>query len=485
MGLESDSPVHTVWKSDYNSIKMVVLRLSRVFKPDYMERDWNLLYPLTIDILNLYRMQLEAPVPIPIICEDVPPDLPSYLGRDYHGMISHVEASNLLSSQPNGAYLVRSSRSANGEFHTLSLKFIDKIHHYKLFYDPKSGLYVREKRYDCVRSLVADGLVTMYLELKAPTTLQRLATANYQESPYMTLNKRKLRALSRENAKNKNLFADPYNSQDIPLSQQILGPNIPDKIEKQHVFRLTTFKGLNWCELCANFLWGFTLQGKKCEDCGVIAHVKCSEKFDNDCVPDLKYIRGVFGIELTTLLSAYKAELPFVVTKCVSEVEARGLTTEGIYRLSGFAEEIDAIKMALDKDGEKADLSVDKWPNINVITGALKLYLRILPVPLVTFEVHPKLIDAIQHDKVDLQLSSIKHALRSLPKPHYDTLKFMMEHLYRIALHAPINKMNSSNLATVFAPTLIHHPPNLIWDVRSDILLLEIMINNCERIFGK
>lgn len=77
--------------------------------------------------------------------------------------------------------------------------------------------------------------------------------------------------------------------------------------------------------------------------------MKCSEKFANDCVPDLKYLRGVFGIELTTLLSAYKAELPFVVTKCVAEVEARGLTTEGIYRLSGFAEEIDAIKMAFDK----------------------------------------------------------------------------------------------------------------------------------------
>lgn len=76
---------------------------------------------------------------------------------------------------------------------------------------------------------------------------------------------------------------------------------------------------------------------------------RCSEKIPNLCVPDLKYVRGVFGIELTTLLAAHNARLPFVVTKCVAEVEARGLTVEGIYRLSGFAEEIDAIKMALDK----------------------------------------------------------------------------------------------------------------------------------------
>lgn len=47
-------------------------------------------------------------------------------------------------------------------------------------------------------------------------------------------------------------------------------------------------------------------------------------------------------------------------------------------------------------DGEKADLSQDKYPNVNVITGALKLYLRLLPIPLITFLVHPFLIDAMR-----------------------------------------------------------------------------------------
>lgn len=66
-----------------------------------------------------------------------------------------------------------------------------------MYYD-EAGLYVREKRYDCVRSLVADGLVTMYLELRAPQMIQHLPVVSYNESPYMTLNKRKLRALTRE-----------------------------------------------------------------------------------------------------------------------------------------------------------------------------------------------------------------------------------------------------------------------------------------------
>ncbi|XP_018318711.1 beta-chimaerin isoform X3 [Agrilus planipennis] len=439
--------------------------------------------PISLWKNDLYRMQLDAPVPIPIICNEAPPDLPNYFGRDYHGNISHIEANNLLSCRPNGAYLVRKSKSANGEFHTLSLKFNDKIHHYKLFYD-KSGIYVREKRYDCVRSLVADGLVTMYLELKAPSFLQKLPSANYHESPYMTLNKKKLQTLTRERSKliRNNSFLNAISN----IENQQLTTN-GEKYEKNHVFKITTFKGLNWCEMCGNFLWGFTAQGVKCDDCGIIAHGRCSEKFPNDCIPDIKYLRGVFGIELTTLLTAHNAKLPFVVTKCVSEVEARGLTVEGIYRLSGFAEEIEAIKLGFDTDGEKADLSQDKYPNVNVITGALKLYLRLLPIPLITFLVHPMLIDAMQQKSFEKRLSSVKQALLSLPKPHYCTLHFMMDHLNRVSLHAAINKMNPHNLATVFAPTLIGPPESgslMLPDMTTDILLIETLILHCEKIFG-
>ncbi|VVC97866.1 unnamed protein product [Leptidea sinapis] len=37
--------------------------------------------------------------------------------------------------------------------------------------------------------------------------------------------------------------------------------------------------------------------------------------------------------------------------KCVNEIETRGLDQEGIYRVSGFADEIEALKMAFDRAG--------------------------------------------------------------------------------------------------------------------------------------
>ncbi len=45
-------------------------------------------------------------------------------------------------------------------------------------------------------------------------------------------------------------------------------------------------------------------------------------------------------------------------------------------------------------DGEKADISADIYSDINIIAGALKLYLRDLPIPVITYDVYSKFIQA-------------------------------------------------------------------------------------------
>jgi hypothetical protein len=84
-------------------------------------------------------------------------------------------------------------------------------------------------------------------------------------------------------------------------------------------------------------------------DCGFTAHRKCSEKVPADCCPDLKLLRGVFGVDLTTLNKAHVTRLPFLVDMCVKEIEKRGLTSEGIYRVSGLRDDVEALKLAFDK----------------------------------------------------------------------------------------------------------------------------------------
>ena len=54
-----------------------------------------------------------------------------------------------------------------------------------------------------------------------------------------------------------------------------------------------------------------------------------------------------------------------------------------------------------------------------------------------------------------LQAASTKEILSALPEANKKTLYFMCCHLHRVSLSASSNKMNSSNLAIVFWPTLM------------------------------
>ncbi|KAG6449749.1 hypothetical protein O3G_MSEX006242 [Manduca sexta] len=431
---------------------------------------------------------MEAPLPKRVACDNCP-DRPEFYGKEYHGIMGHKEATLLLENEPNGAFLIRKGKQSN-DFYTLTWRFNDKIHHYKLYYDGTH--YLKEKRYDTVYDLVADGLIACHMEIKAHHILEMInSRTNYTESPYVTLNRRKLNTLSKiQQASNRSSpIINRIDCKDIDIDPKKppfnLTPMIEDnplviKYSKSHGFKVHTFKGLNWCELCANFLWGFTAQGVKCEDCGFIAHIKCSERVPNQCVPDLKKLRGVFGIDLTTLLNAHSSTLPFVVRKCVNEIENRGMDSEGIYRVSGFADEIEALKLAFDRDGEATDLSV--YSNINVVAGTLKLYLRLLPVPLITYEVHPVLVQAIQAKTTEQQTIMLRECLDLLPPAHFNCLQYMVQHLHRVSLQAEVNKMSAHNLSTVFAPTLVATPP-AITDLAFEIRALQVLIEYCPQIY--
>lgn len=385
--------------------------------------------PSEVDSLNkiwkieLYRLQEDAPRPIPIKRNEgvTLPEAPDFYGFDFHGVLGHRDAEKLFSGQPEGSYLVRKSPNRgnrdssegiideNQQFYTLSFKFDTKVHHFKLYYNPFLGHYVIEdsKKFENLQELVADGLLNHYLRKHGGPILDQMGREDgqgvYESSPYMTLNRRKLRALSTEMYRN--CLSDEVKQATANLIKEELKREsqasvlraddiVPPEYKKQHNFKVHNFKGLNWCDLCANFLWGFSAQGVRCDDCGFVAHEKCSKKIPPKCMPDLKKIRGVFGIDLTTLVLAYKQDIPFVVEKCVKEIEQRGLRQEGIYRVSGFADEIEQVKETLDKEGNAADMSEKSVSNINVVASILKMYLRLLPIPLITFQAYPALIEA-------------------------------------------------------------------------------------------
>jgi hypothetical protein len=156
-------------------------------------------------------------------------------------------------------------------------------------------------------------------------------------------------------------------------------------------------------------MWGLVSQGVKCQDCGFQAHKKCSERTPPDCEPQMKYIKRIFGVDLTTLVKATSSIRPIIVEKCIEEIEKRkgALESEGLYRVSGFNDAIEELRLSLDR-GDNPDFSdTTKYNDIHLICSLLKLYLRQLPIPLITFEVYNRLIEVLSKS-IHLNLSLLK-----------------------------------------------------------------------------
>nr|XP_020748146.1 beta-chimaerin isoform X4 [Odocoileus virginianus texanus] len=257
--------------------------------------------------------------------------------------------------------------------------------------------------------------------------------------------------------------------------------------EKTHNFKVHTFRGPHWCEYCANFMWGLIAQGVRCSDCGLNVHKQCSKHVPNDCQPDLKRIKKVYCCDLTTLVKAHNTQRPMVVDICIREIEARGLKSEGLYRVSGFTEHIEDVKMAFDRDGEKADISASIYPDINIITGALKLYFRDLPIPVITYDTYSKFIEAAKISNADERLEAVHEVLMLLPPAHYETLRYLMIHLKKVTMNEKDNFMNAENLGIVFGPTLMRPPEDstltTLHDMRYQKLIVQILIENEDVLF--
>uniref|UniRef100_A0A674MX19 N-chimaerin n=1 Tax=Takifugu rubripes TaxID=31033 RepID=A0A674MX19_TAKRU len=438
----------------------------------------------------LYQLQQEAPRPKRMTCPQEMESRPKYYGREFHGRISREYADELLATA-EGAYLIRESQRQPGT-HTLALRFGHQTLNYRLFYDGKH--FVGEKRFESVHDLVTDALITLYIETKAAEYIAKMTTNPiYEHLGYTSLLKDKTvhrlnRGRTEPRRPIKLLASCPQIAS--PLVRRTVLKDAPEKqcsYEKMHNFKVHTFRGPHWCEYCANFMWGLIAQGVRCSDCGLNVHKQCSKLVPSDCQPDLRRIKKVFSCDLTTLVKAHNSTRPMVVDMCIQEIELRGMKSEGLYRVSGFSEHIEDVRLAFDRDGDKADISASAYADINIIAGALKLYLRDLPIPVITFELYSKFIQAARIPNADTRLEAIHESLLQLPPAHYETLRYLMAHLKRVTLFEKYNLMNAENLGIVFGPTLMQ-PPEMnalttLNDMRLQKLVVQLMIEHEDVLF--
>ncbi|KAK9536207.1 hypothetical protein VZT92_006013 [Zoarces viviparus] len=163
---------------------------------------------------------------------------------------------------------------------------------------------------------------------------------------------------------------------------------------------------------------------------------------------------GVFGVKINVVTKRERSKVPYIVRQCIEEVEKRGIDEVGIYRISGVATDIQALKTAFDANTKDILVMLSDM-DINAIAGTLKLYFRELPEPLLTDRLYPAFMEGIALSDPAAKENCMMHLLRSLPDPNLMTFLPLLEHLKRVAEKEPINKMSLHNLGTVFGPTLL------------------------------
>ncbi|CAG8959098.1 hypothetical protein HYFRA_00012961 [Hymenoscyphus fraxineus] len=197
-------------------------------------------------------------------------------------------------------------------------------------------------------------------------------------------------------------------------------------------------------------------------------------------------LRPVFGLTLEELFERDMTAVPMVVSQCIQAVDLFGLEVEGIYRVSGTASHINKIKSIFDNDASKVDFRHPEnfFQDVNSVAGLLKQFFRELPDPLLTTEHYAGFIEAAKHDDDIVRRDSLHAIINSLPDPNYATLRALTLHLDRVQKASAINRMNASNLAVVFGPTLMgtNSGPNIAdsgWQVK----VIDTILQNTLQIF--
>jgi Rho-type GTPase-activating protein 1/2 len=140
---------------------------------------------------------------------------------------------------------------------------------------------------------------------------------------------------------------------------------------------------------------------------------------------------SLFGNDLSKQAEIEGRPIPYIITRCIEEVEAHGMDYEGIYRKSGGASSLRSIIDAFEAGGEVNFDHLGGSGDICAVTSALKQYLRNLPDPLLPFAAYTRFLQATTGNDVSLKLAKFRGVIDALPKVNYACLKVLMLHLAR------------------------------------------------------
>ncbi|CAB1423961.1 unnamed protein product [Pleuronectes platessa] len=159
-----------------------------------------------------------------------------------------------------------------------------------------------------------------------------------------------------------------------------------------------------------------------------------------------------FGVPLQSLVTPERP-IPLFIEKCVDYIERTGLTTEGLYRVSGNKTDQDNIQKQYDQDHSIDFVVMDVA--VNAAAGALKAFFADLPDPLIPYSLQPELVEAAKIVDYMERLQVLREIVKKFPSVNYQVFKYIITHLNRVSQHSKMTLMTPDNLSICFWPTLM------------------------------
>ncbi|XP_032189950.1 arf-GAP with Rho-GAP domain, ANK repeat and PH domain-containing protein 2 isoform X4 [Mustela erminea] len=173
-----------------------------------------------------------------------------------------------------------------------------------------------------------------------------------------------------------------------------------------------------------------------------------------------------------------KNDVPIIVNSCIAFVTQYGLGCKYIYQKDGDPLHISELLESFKKDARSFKLRAGKH-QLEDVTGVLKNFLSDIDDALLTKELYPYWISALDTQDDKERIKKYGAFIRSLPGVNRATLAAVIEHLYRVQKCSEINHMNAHNLALVFSSCLFQTKGQ----TSEEVNVIEDLINNYVEIF--
>uniref|UniRef100_A0A671UTN6 Rho GTPase activating protein 10 n=1 Tax=Sparus aurata TaxID=8175 RepID=A0A671UTN6_SPAAU len=196
------------------------------------------------------------------------------------------------------------------------------------------------------------------------------------------------------------------------------------------------------------------------------------------------WMQAMGGKEPVSQLPALCHKLTLTIYHCIL---FNSINDQGLYRVVGVSSKVQKLLSLMIGKLNEVDLSTSEDWDVKTITSALKLYLRSLPEPLMTYGLYKEFISPAKGGSPETRIQAVHCLVHKLPERNRQVLGLLMKHLANVAAHSKQNLMTVANLGVVFGPTLMRPQEETvaaIMDLKFQNIVVEILIEHHEKIFA-